>query len=683
MKLTLPIPWAMAACHCACLGLLPAQMRGTLPSTHVEALAPLSTPGSTRHTLGLDTPWRADASATVARLPGASILRNGPQTGLLQVRGLSGERVGVRVDGMTISPACPNHMDPPLHYADLRPGSRMELFAGIAPVSEGGDRIAGQLSVSRPDPRFAEGGQTLFGGQWGAVGRGDHHSLELGADLHYSVGDLALEYRGSAATGGDRRIPGGRVRASGYDLTRHGITAAWRTAAGFVALDAGMSATRDAGTPALPMDMVSDDSWHLSLRQVEGRPWGEFEHQLYLHDIDHLMDNFSNRPPPMMRMETPATSRDIGWRGGLTLPRGESIFRIGLDLHRNEFEARQWSLGPGLYRDMFVDNERGRYGAYLDWERAWGPQWTSRLGVRGDWVTTDAGQVTNQIMPMGAILADQTAFNSADRSKADLLLDAVAALRFEPDERSAVELALALKNRAPSLVERYLWTPLGASAGLADGRTYLGDPNLDPEQSWQVSLAYERRGDHWHTRLSPFYHSVSDFIQGEPIARLDPDGNPVLQFTNLDRVELYGLEWNGALDLSQAWSLEADASYVRGRNRDGGDLYRIAPLHGLVALHWSGEPWSVRLESEWAAAQNEVATAQGETRSPGYGLLHLRVAWQQAARWRVECGVENLLNHRYADHLSGVNRVAGSDVAIGQRIPGAGRFAYVSLSRQF
>lgn len=672
-----------ATCFFCGMAALPAQLNGILQPTRVEATSPVTTISAIGETLKPGTPYQADASCMVARMPGASILRNGPQTGLLQVRGLSGERVGVRVDGMTISPACPNHMDPPLHYADLRPGSAIELFAGIAPVSEGGDRIAGQLSVSRPDPLFAEGNQTLLGGQLGSVWRGDHDSYELGADLHYAARDLAVEYRGSAATGSDRRIPGGRVRDTGYDLTRHGLTTAWRTAHGFLALDAGFSITRDAGTPALPMDMVEDDSWNFGLRQSEVFAWGEIEQQVFLHHIDHLMDNFSNRPAPMMRMETPASSRDYGWRAGVMLPRGDARLRIGLDLHRNEFEARQRSVTSGLYRDMFRDNVRARYGTYFDWEQQLDPRWTSRIGLRADLVTTNAGAVDNQLMPMGPILADQVAFNNADRSKSDLLLDWVAALRFEPDDRSSLELAVALKNRAPSLVERYLWTPLGASAGLADGRTYLGDSNLDPEQSWQLSLAYEHRGDGWRTRLSPFYQSVSDFIQGQPIARTDSNSNPVLQFTNLDRVELYGAEWSAAAELGDSWMLEADASYVRGRDTNGDDLYRIAPLHGMVALSWQGDPWSVRLESEWAAAQNKVAIQQGESRTPGYGILHLRAAWQRGSDWRIEGGVENLLNHRYAEHLSGVNRVGGSDVAVGQRIPGAGRFAYLSVSRRF
>lgn len=49
----------------------------------------------------------------------------------------------------------------------------------------------------------------------------------------------------------------------------------------------------------------------------------------------------------------------------------------------------------------------------------------------------------------------------------------------------------------------------------------------------------------------------------------------------------------------------------------------------------------------------------------------------------VTLGVENLLDHTYERHLSGYNRVAGADVAVGERLPGAGRGLYARVSAAF
>ena len=637
------------------------------------------------HIVGTDHLRSADAAAIIRNMPGAAIVRNGPQTGIVQLRGLSGDRVAVRVDGMTITPACPNHMDPPLHYAAAGAGDLVDLYAGISPVSAGGDHIGGSLSIARSEAVFADGPASLFHGKLGASFLGSQDAALATADLTFAQGDAAFQYRGSGATADDLRFAGGTVADSGYETTHHEIIGAWRTKSGYLAVDAGFSATRDAGTPALPMDMIKDDAWKFGLTQKEKFDWGSLENRLYVHDIDHLMDNFSQRPvvPGGMAMEAPSSSRDYGWTGGVQLPRGDGNLRTGIDLHRNEFDAEQVAA-TGMRRDTFNDNVRSRNGAYVDWENDWSEKWTTRIGLRGDVVTSDADAVSNEIMPMGMILADQNAFNSADRSFTDVLPGAAAAVSFDPDETTTIELALALNSRAPSLVERYLWTPLNASAGLADGRTYLGNLDLDPETSFQVGLGLEKRGKGWSAELTPFYQSVNDYIQGMPLARLDASGNPVLQYQNIDRAELYGFELAGGYDINQDFTIDSSISYVRGRNKDtGDDLYRIAPLRGIVDLAYRHETWESHLECVWADAQNHVSDVQGESSSPGYGLLNFRLAKVFFKTLRVEAGVENILDKRYAEHLGGVNRVSGGDLAVGERIPSAGRFAYGSVSWEF
>jgi len=645
----------------------------------------------TEHLVSSEHLRSVDAAAMVRNLPGAAIVRNGSQTGILQLRGLSGDRVGVRVDGMTITPACPNHMDPPLHYAHPSGGDLVEMFAGISPVCAGGDQIGGSLSIKSAAPVFSGDDSFLTKGALGASFLGSQDAALLNADLTLANADASVRYLGSAATADDLRYPGGTVSASGYDSTSHDLTGAWRTKGGYLAVDAGFSATRDAGTPALPMDMVKDDAWRFGITQQETLDWGTIENRLYVHDIDHLMDNYTMRPvmPGAMAMESPSSSRDYGWRGDVTVPRGENKLRTGIDLHRNEFEAEQITRDSRLKRDTFNNNRRSRFGTYVDWEQRYSEKWNSRIGVRGDVVMSDADEVQNAILPppgmmRNAIFADQARFNAADRSFIDVLPAATAALRFAPDENTGIELAAALKSRAPSLVERYLWTPLNASAGLADGRTYLGNLDLDPETSFQLALALTRKGEQWNAGITPFYQSVYDYIQGMPIDRPLVAGKKVLQYDNIDRAELYGFELTGGWRFTDELALDGSVSHVRGRNRDtGGDLYRIAPLRGMFDFSYRHESWESHLEWVWADAQTRVSDLQDEESSPGYGILNLRLAKTFAESVRVEVGVENLLDKRYADHLGGVNRVTGGDLDAGERIPSAGRFAYLAVSWEF
>lgn len=612
---------------------------------------------------------------------GVAMLSNGPQTGIAQVRGLAGDRVRVELDGLTITPACPNHMDPPLHYAQAAGGDLVELFAGLSPVSAGGDSLAGTIVLRRPDPVFASAGAGDFHGDLGVGFRGDHDAWTARTQFSGATDTLRGEYRGSWIEGGDLRIPGGTVRASGFETQRHTWIGSMRTRGGFVAIDAGLSRTRDAGTPALPMDMVSDDSWHFGLHQREDLGWGTLETRIFLHDIDHLMDNFSLRPAAM-RMEAPAASRDYGFSSKIETEVAGGVLRAGIDLHRAEFEAEQVNA-MGQRRDTFRHNRRERYGLFGEWEREWSGGWEGLFGLRADHVASRAGAVRNGFgTPM--VSADQAAFNAGKRQHSELLVDAMAALRWQVREDTRLDFALGLKNRAPSLVERYLWTPANASAGLADGRTYLGNPSLDPESALHVALGLHHERECWGASITPFYQSIDDYIEGRPIARVDMAGRPVLQFQNIDRAELYGAEVEFEAELHERLDARANLSWVRGRDADSGNpLYRIAPLRGLVALDYGHAGWEASIECEWADGQNRVSRFQDEPTTPGFAVFHLRGARELANGVRIEAGVENLLDHRYAEHTGGINRVAGSDVPVGGRIPNAGRFGYASVSWRF
>lgn len=635
--------------------------------------------------------WQAslkpDASDAFSRLPGAAISRNGPVTGQLQLRGVTADRVGIRVGGMSITPACPNHMDPPLHYALLAPDSRIVLFPGCAPVSQGGDRIGGTLTVDPAMPEFSNTSKASHHGWISSGFSGDRDASTLRTSMTSANDACALRYLGDAASAGNLRYPGGHVSASGYDLTRHQLLGSIKTAGGFWEIGGGFGFTRDAGTPALPMDMIRDDSWNLSVRQQETLSWGRWSQSFHAHDIDHLMDNHSLRPviPGTMKMDAPATSSDLGYLASAAFQHLGNTWDLGVDLHRAEFDAAQVVTTSGAWRDTFQNNRRNRTGAYADCQRELRPSLASRLGIRADVVSSNADPVSNQISPTPAVTADLNAFNATDRTKTDWLPSAMASLAFTPNSQDTLATGLALTSRAPSFVERYLWTPSNASAGLADGRSYLGSPGLDPETAIEASFTARHETDTWFASLSPFYRVVDDYIIGLPHAtRIDSSGLPVLTYSNINQADFYGLECSYGTELPWNFALSSHLSQVTARNRDqGGHLYRIAPLRGLVDLSWQGDRWECHLECQWANAQNEVSTLQNESPTPGYAVWNLRISREMFETVRVETGVENLLNHRYCDHLGGINRVGGGDLRSGEKIPSAARFAYLMLGWSF
>lgn len=624
-----------------------------------------------------------DGASMLGNTPGAAILRNGPQTGIVQLHGLSGDRVKISIDGATITPACPNHMDPPLHYASRGSMDTLAVMAGITPVSLGGDSIAGTVVVRSPDPRFATAEEhSIASGEMGSHFRGSNDGYGFSLASSAASTGLAATYQGSWERANDLRFPGGRVHATGFETMQHQVLAAMRLGAGVLQVDTSYVQTRDSGTPTLPMDMIEDDGVRVGLRYTATHDFGTVEARAYVHTIDHLMNNYTLRPlaPGSMPMESPAQSNDFGYSLGVSLPRGAHTVRLGTDFHRNEFDAYQRNMVTGAIQDTLHEATRTRFGAYAEWQADWSNRWTTLIGVRNDTVLSDAAAVSR--FPLAAA-ADAAAYNNRDRSFTDVNFDITASTRFTPNDWSAYELAFARKNRAPSLIERYLWTPLGANAGMADGRTYLGNPDLDSETSYQVAFTADYHGEKWQVKATPFYNIVNDYIQGVPIARL-AGGLPVLQYQNVSRADLYGIDASLRYAFTEDLGVRGQASYVRGVNRSNDDnLYRIAPFHGSFAIDARVLSWKNTLEVVFAAEQNKTAAYNGEPATSGYALLNYRLGRDFASGLGFEVGVENITNERYADHLSGLNRVPGSDVAIGQRVPGAGRFLYVQLNYKF
>lgn len=623
----------------------------------------------------------ADSAALLQGLPGVAVVRNGPLTGSPQLRGLSGDRVRTEIDGQTLTPACPNHMDPPLHYASPQFVDTAYVLPGIAPVSLGGDSIGGTVIIRSAPPTFSRDDRWRPSGEFESSYRGADDGFSLGGRVGVADRRRRLSYQGGWQQGKELRYPGGRVRDTGYDLSQHRVQLAIDTLPGLWSLDLGLTRTRDAGTPALPMDMIEDDGYGASLRFEGEHQLGPLEGSLFFHHTDHLMDNFSLRPAGPMRMASPAESDDLGLRLDTGLRREADLFRVGPQFTGNLFDAYQRNEATGARQDTLNEASRWRAGLYAEWQRDWSPEWRTTVGVRNDNVLADASDVEH-FFPAAA--GDAAAFNARDHAFTDVNLDATAAVRWSPWTWGSFEAGAARKTRSPSSLERFLWTPLSASAGQADGRTYLGNLDLDPEVSHQLGVTADFHGDRWQIRVSPFYNWVSDYIQGVPIARVDAAGRPVLRFQNLDLAELYGIDGDARWRVTTNVTVRGNLSYVRGTTDEPDDnLYRIAPLRGTVALDLNWWRLDGSVEVVMAARQDDVAAYNAEPVTPGYTLWHLRAGFRFNPHLRLDAGVENVFDELYADHLSGVNRVAGGDLPVGARIPGAGRFGYVSLSAKF
>jgi iron complex outermembrane recepter protein len=654
----------------------------TLDEITVTGQRPVFAPfASTRAT---PSPAVSDVAARLADLPGAAVVKNGPLTGIAQVRGLSGDRVNILVDGMDITPACPNHMDPPLHYAAPSDIESMTLIAGASPVSAGGDALGASILARSARPAFTSGSDWRPGARIDAGYSGANDGWNLGVNARAANQDNALSYAGNFAQGGDLGFANGSVKDSGYDSQRHKLGYARATETGRFDASISQHRVKDAGNPSLPMDMIKDDADAVNLAWEGKLGDTSVTARVYWHDIDHLMNNYSLRGLTA-GMYAPATSTDMGLvlGGKRSLAGGRVSF--GAEWLANEFAASQWTSAGVFGQDILRDASRDRLGIYGEWQGALGGAWSANLGLRSDAVSMNTGRVR-----AGAAQAEATTglggtFNNADRKKTDHNWDWNALFQYAVAPELGYEIGLTRKTRSPSLLERYEYTPFSASAGQADNNAYIGQIGLKPEVAHALSVAVQGKASGHDYKLGAFYQRVSDYIVGTPYTTTG--ANNVLRYENHD-ARLYGLDGSWGYQIG-AWRFAGVLSYVRGRNLDNdSNLYRISPLRLTLQVSHQAGAWGNTLVARMAQGQDDVvsyskpgtgAALNNEQTTPGYAVFDWHAQWQAAKGVKLNFGIDNLLDKLYFDHLGGINRVAGSDVAVGARLPSAGRFAFAQL----
>ncbi len=117
----------------------------------------------------------SDTARLLEDQPGVSLYGAGGVSSLPVIHGMADDRVRTQVDGMDLISSCPNHMNSALSYLDPSNVGSVKVFAGITPVSVGGDSIGGTIQVDSAAPVFANAGEdTLFKGQAGAFYRSNN-----------------------------------------------------------------------------------------------------------------------------------------------------------------------------------------------------------------------------------------------------------------------------------------------------------------------------------------------------------------------------------------------------------------------------------------------------------------------------------------------------------------------------
>ncbi len=710
----------------------------------IETDIPFTADTISQQSIQLNYPVTADTASLLSNVPGVSINQAGGVSGLPSIRGLADDRLRIKVDGMDLISTCPNHMNPPMSYIAPSNVKTIDVYAGVSPVSLGGDSIGGSIVVESVEPNFSSSSNVETSGQFGTYYRSNNNATGFNMTAEAASSEASIKYTGSLSRAdnykaGDNfksslvsgrsghNIPLDEVASTGYETQDHSLSLAYRSGDNLFDVKLGYQNMPEQLYPNQRMDLLDNEQKLINLKWLKQYQWGELETGIYYETVDHFMDfgpdkRYYYRPMSSGNgaVTSACTAAEIAANTCATgMPMYSESDTLGLtikanyelseqDLLKLGFELQQYtlddywtasgiSMGPGTFEN--IDNgQRDRYALFAEWEKQQSEKWLTTLGVRFEHVVSDADDVQGYGGAQGNQLVEAPAFNTLDHKKTDNNIDLSLLAQYQHDEELDIAIGFARKVRSPNLYERYTWSSWQMAALMnnfvGDGNGYVGNLNLDPETAYTLSTSVNWHKAGWQIKVTPFYTYVDDYIDAVFYANTMGSEFDVLQYQN-QSARLYGIDLSGELKLGGNdwgnWKLSALVNYTNGENRDTGDnLYNIMPLNGKLTLNQKISGWDNSLEWVVVDGKDEVNAVRHEIETAGYGLLNFRGShkWQTV---QIDFGVENIFDRMYYLPTGGAYVAQGSTMwsagyaapAWGTAVPGMGRSIYAGLKVNF
>lgn len=219
-------------------------------------------------------------------------------------------------------------------------------------------------------------------------------------------------------------------------------------------------------------------------------------------------------------------------------------------------------------------------------------------------------------------------------------------LLFHATEKLIIKGGLGRGFKAPTLKQL---SPEYESRAAIGGRGIVrGNPDLEPETNRSFELGATFNRGTLSASATLFRNDVRNLI--ETVRRPVCDVPPLicLDYENIARVRLQGLELTAGLDLSRQWRLETNYTYLDARDISNDERLADRSRHRAnVSVAWAAtDRFTTRLQAEYTSAQHRSATLRDR---PGYTHLHWYADYVIGKHLSLLAGIENLTDKRLAN----------------------------------
>jgi outer membrane receptor for ferrienterochelin and colicins len=177
------------------------------------------------------------------------------------------------------------------------------------------------------------------------------------------------------------------------------------------------------------------------------------------------------------------------------------------------------------------------------------------------------------------------------------------------------------------------------------GYRVLGNRDLSPESSWGLNGDVTWRSSSFRSRVGAFHDRIENLI----VTELAPDqplpGVTDYVYRNVEQARTAGVDVSVRAQLAKPFSLETAYAYLWTRDLGSGEPLPNRPPHtATLAAYFELERLSANARYRFVSDAFAVRVAAQDVRSPSFGLLDARVAYQLLPALELSLGALNLTN---------------------------------------
>jgi outer membrane receptor protein involved in Fe transport len=588
-----------------------------------------------------------------------------PGQGTPILRGLKGSQVLHLVDGMRLNNAffrsAPNQY---LALVDSFNVRQLEVVRGPSPTLYGHDAMGGVVNVISATPSYSR--------QWELSGK-VYSSLDSAESLRlmhaeFEVGGptLALLAGGSLQNTGDRRTGGGdTLTPSDYQSRSANGKLVFAPADGHELMLAGQF-TRQDSTPRVDEMIPGYGQQAPSSEEFFFEPNDrQFLHAAYTWTpSEGVLDNLQLHLARQVIQDDRRT-RDSGSNLRVLEQNQSALDGIKLQAELIPGEGAVITAGVETYRDTVAS---ARQGLSLD-----SPLMETLAPRFPDGANMDSSAVFLQGQ---ALLGDRWTLGAGMRYSQFDIRGATSdgeSFLLEPDDMTG---NLSLGYR----VHDGLWLSFNAGRGFRPPNIYdlgalgprpgnrynVANADLRPETVVTLDTGVKVTDGPWQLEVYLWKSRYQDQIASVPTGEITEDGRNVVQSENINRVDLKGIESGLRYKTAAGGTIFGVLNWTRGQEYDPAGLSqpadRIPPLNGRVGVSW---PLGKTLEADawiiFAGPQDRLSDRDMEDPrinplgTAGWGSTNLSLRWRPRESLELGLRLENLVDHAYREHGSGVN----------------------------